>query len=107
MLEASKGKLGVDDLLRDLYQKHRPPAPEADAEKTVLDALRSHKELQTIVDQYILGSGVIDSGPVMNASGLEWSTGTTGLRVSAKPSGRQKTILDKLGYNSWRKLPQK
>ncbi|MBV9216109.1 MAG: hypothetical protein JO053_08030 [Acidobacteria bacterium] len=107
MLDASKGKQGIDDLLRDLYQKHRPPAPEADAEKTVLDALRSHKELQTIVDLYILGSGVIDPGPFMKASGLEWTTGTTWLKVSAKPSSRQKTILEKLGYNSWRKLLQK
>jgi hypothetical protein len=28
----------------------------------------------------------------------------TTLRVIEKPSGKQKTLLDKLGYNNWRKL---
>lgn len=107
MLDASKGKQSIENLLRDLYAKHAPPAAEADAEKTVLDALRSHKELQAIVDSYILGSGVIDPVPAMSTVGLEWTSGQNGLRVAAKLSGRQKTILDKLGYNSWRKLPQK
>jgi hypothetical protein len=31
----------------------------------------------------------------------------TVLKVSGKLSGRQKDLLDKLGYNQWRKLLQK
>jgi hypothetical protein len=31
----------------------------------------------------------------------------TSLQVASKLTGKQKTLLDKLGYNNWRKLTQK
>jgi len=31
----------------------------------------------------------------------------SGLQVASKLTGKQKTLLDKLGYNNWRKLTQK
>ena len=36
LLEKSKGKLSTDDLLRDLYEAHRPTAPRQDGNAAVL-----------------------------------------------------------------------
>ena len=105
LLERSKGKTSVTDLVAELYRKHRPPAAAEDGNTAVLALMRSHPELIPIVDQYINGSGVIDWGPFVNAAGLEADTAAR-LTVSAHLSGNQKDLLDKLGYNNWRKLPR-
>jgi len=109
LLERSKGKRSVEDLLRKLYQEHRPPAAEADANTTVLALLRSSGELGPIVDQNITGSESIEWTNLLRIAGLEAQSTdpATKLAVPAKPSGQQKNLLDKLGYNNWRKLASK
>lgn len=106
MLNASKGKRSTNDLLRELYAKHSGTAAPMDANTAILAAMREKKELVGIVDRYINGSERIDLASYVNVAGIEvtGSGPAARLAVVPKPSGRQKDLLDKLGYNNWRKL---
>jgi hypothetical protein len=106
MLDASKGKRSTDNLLSEIYEKHRPPAAANDANAAILALMRSRTELLPIAERYVSGSEPLDWAPFLQKSGIEAATRDqlTRLAVVAKPSGRQKDLLDKLGYNSWRKL---
>jgi hypothetical protein len=68
--------------------------------------LNSHPELRPIVEKYVVGSGKIDWAETIALAGLlsEERDLTTELKTVEKPSGRQKAILDRLGYNAWRKV---
>ncbi|MEO7540223.1 MAG: hypothetical protein ABIV21_09350 [Pyrinomonadaceae bacterium] len=109
MLDASRGKRSTTDLLRDAYSKFYAVRPERDGNVAILDILNGHTELRPVIDRYVTGIEPIEKHALINAAGLEWTgTGTNSkLSVTAKPSGHQKDILNKLGYNNWRKLSQK
>jgi hypothetical protein len=70
--------------------------------------LASRKELQTIVERYIKGTENIAWQTELEAFGIESATEnfSTKLKVKANPNGRQRDLLDKLGYNNWRNLPE-
>jgi len=109
LLSKSKGKRSVETLLRELYTKHRKGAAPADGNTIVLTLLRSNPELVPIVDKYITGVDNIEWTAELAAAGIKDEDGgpITSLRVTDKPRGRQKTLLDKLGYNNWRRLTPK
>ena len=106
LLDKSKGKRSVTDLLRVLYERHRAPNAAQDGNTAILTLLRSHSELVPVIDRNITGSESIDWTVLLKAAGLEAvvKDQMTNLKVTAKPTSRQKDLLDKLGYNSWRKL---
>lgn len=106
MLDASRGKRTIDSLLKDLYQKHRLPSAATDANTAILALMRSHRELTSIADRYVTGSEDLDWTSDLRKAGIEAVARDqlTRLVTVAKPSGRQKDLLDKLGYNNWRKL---
>jgi hypothetical protein len=108
LLDKSKGKRSVTDLLRDLYQRHRTPNPEQDGNDAVLSLMRTHSELAPIIDRNITGADAIDWNALLTSAGLEAETAnwTTKLKVTAKPTGRQRDLLTKLGYNNWRKVSE-
>jgi predicted metalloprotease with PDZ domain len=101
-----KSRSSVDDLLRVIYQKHRKPATPADGNDVVIRLMKANSALEPIVSKYITGKEVINWKSELAAAGIEDNDPgpLTTLRVSEKLSGRQKTRLDKLGYNNWRKL---
>lgn len=106
LLNKSGGKSGVEEIEREIFRKHKPPAKEADGNDAVLSVLRENAELLLVIDKYITGADPIEWAAQLGFAGIE-SAGEgrhTNLKVVAKPAGRQKTLLDKLGYNSWRKL---
>jgi predicted metalloprotease with PDZ domain len=106
MLDASKGKRSTGNLLRELYEKYRTPAAATDANTAILTLMKSRSELVPIIERYITGSEPLEVTTLLQKAGIEVATRDqlTRLAVVAKPSGRQKDLLDKLGYNSWRKL---
>lgn len=109
-LEASKGRRSTDDLVREIYQKYHGVATREDGNAAVIETFRAHAELRSIVDRYITGVDKIEWQDLLSAAGIEVATEhsptslSIALKVTAKPSGRQKDLLDKLGYNNWRKL---
>jgi len=106
MLERSKGKRSVEDLLKDLYVKHRKPTEPTDGNRAVTEMLKTRADAGSIVEKYIAGAQKIDWTNELGAVGIEDSDPgpLTSLRVKEKLNGGQKAILDKLGYNNWRKL---
>ena len=106
LLEKSKGKLSTDDLVRDIYQKYHLATTRTDGNAAVIDAMRLHPELRPIAERYIKGPDKIDWSEALATAGIEAVTenSLTTLKVVPKPSSRQKDLLDKLGYNNWRKL---
>lgn len=109
ILRESKGKKSLTDVLREIYQKHQKPNKEIDGNEAVINILESRRELKIIVEKYIKGAENIAWQTDLEAFGIESieQNSFTKLSVKSKLSGRQKDLLDKLGYNNWRKLVQK
>lgn len=108
LLQNSRGKRTVTDVLRRVYSEHRLSNPPKDGNLAILDILRSYTELRPIIAHYIEGANHIKWAAYLEQIGLEEiRAGTSSyLRVRDKLSGRQKDLLDKLGYNNWRKLSE-
>jgi predicted metalloprotease with PDZ domain len=109
LLDSSNGKRSVSDLISDLYRNNQGRQEVRDGNTAILDLFRSNKRLAPIVDRYVVGDERIDWLPLLKVAGLEANGDAkpVKLKVTAKPSGRQKDLLDKLGYNNWRKLSRK
>lgn len=109
ILKESKGKRNLTEVLREIYQKHRKPSKETDGNTAILQILETRRELKIIVEKYIKSAENIDWQTDLEAFGIEAKTENsfTKLAVKAKLNGRQKDLLNELGYNNWRKLVQK
>jgi predicted metalloprotease with PDZ domain len=108
MLRETKGRRSIKDVFRTVYQKHRASAQIQDGNSAITGILKSYPELTSIVQNYIEGRSGIDWREYLEAAGIESESATaTQLKVKTNLSGRQKDLLDDLGYNQWRKLLQK
>ncbi|MGH9949353.1 MAG: hypothetical protein ACRD6X_19440 [Pyrinomonadaceae bacterium] len=103
LLDKSKGKRSVNDVLREFYKLHKYPKRRIDGNDAALEILRKNFEIRSIVEKYVNGSGVIEWRAETALAGLD---STNGLTVLPKLNGRQKEMLDRLGYNNWRRLSQ-
>jgi len=101
MLNASRGKQGAETLLRELFEAGRKDPPK-DGTAEALRVMVGHSELRSIVERYIEGAEVPDWSKTIGLAGLveEPVRGGGRLKVSAKPDGRRKAILKRLGYNT-------
>ena len=108
MLRASGGKRSVADVLREIYRKHHLPNNMQDGNQAVLDALREREELKPIVEKYVEGVEKIDWAADLNDAGIEQTIENSfvKLKLKTKLTGRQKDLLNELGYNNWRKIPR-
>ena len=104
MLDASKGKRSTTDLLREIYSKHGGEARSEDGNAAIIAIMKRYPELIPITERYVTGAEKLDWGLLIKSAGIDADARDGRLSVSAKLSGRQKDLLDKLGYNSWRKL---
>ena len=104
MLDASKGKRSTTDLLREVYWKHGGSAKPEDGNAAILTLMKRYPELTPIAGRYVTGAEKLEWAELIKAAGFDADAKSGRLSVSAKPSGRQKDLLDKLGYNNWRKL---
>lgn len=108
ILRASKGKNSLSDIFRIIYQKHRMPNERQEGNTAILNVLQAREELRPIIEKYIKGTENIVWQTDLEAVGIESAEENfqTKLKVKAKPNKRQKDLLDKLGYNNWRKLSE-
>lgn len=109
ILQATKGKKNLKEVFSQIYQKHKIPNQLQDGNSAIISILRSFPEIQPIVQNYIEGKSKISWENSLALFGIEQEKSNFGvqLRVSEKLNGRQKDLLDKLGYNQWRKILQK
>ncbi|MGI8556486.1 MAG: hypothetical protein ACR2LT_09055 [Pyrinomonadaceae bacterium] len=106
ILDQSNGKHSLTEIFQKVYRKYHASNVPTDGSAAVLEILKSYPELQTIVQNYIEGAMKIEWRNELERFGIEvFESGDgTQLKVTSAPSGRQKDLLDKLGYNQWRKL---
>ncbi len=109
LLRASKGKRAISNVFQEIYSKHRVPNKPENGNTAILNILENYKELRPIAEKYIKGAGRIDWQADLEAIGVEAAetNSFTKLAVKAKLDNRQKSLLDDLGYNNWRKIVQK
>ena len=95
-MRGSGGDKDLGDVLRELFARHKSPAAGIEA----MDAVKAVVN-EELIRRHVTGAEPIDWSRELAAAGLE--VGTNGrnfeLQVAAKPSGRQKAILKRLGYN--------
>ena len=108
-LKDGKDNHSIENVFRDIYRKHSFPNKEVDGNTAILNVLRTYKSLDSIVKKHIEGAENIAWETVLKTIGIEMTTENSfvKLRVKAKLSGRQKDLLDELGYSNWQKLSQK
>lgn len=109
LLDQSKGKRSVTEVFQKLYRKYHAAGTETDGSAAVLNLLKTYPELQPAIKNYIEGHEKIELTESLKPFGLGMSEngGAVQLQVLTELSNRQKDLLDKLGYNRWRKLLQK
>jgi len=109
LLRGNKGKSSIEEIFREVYQKHRLPASPQNGNAAILNILKNYPALQPIIEKYITGAEKINWETDLQSAGIKAVAETnffTRLDVIPKPKGRQKDLLNKLGYNNWRKISE-
>ncbi len=106
LLRESRGKRSIDEIFREVYRKHRIPSAPTDGNQAVLNILQNYSEINQTVENYINGAEPIKWKTDLETFGIEAIEENSAVRLAVKQnlSGRQKDLLDKLGYNNWRKI---
>lgn len=106
MLERSNGKSGVEKIVREIFERFGRTNELRDGNEAILSVMAGSKELSPVIERYVKGGDKLDWQKELAASGIISSEENyvTRLKVVEKPRGRQKEILDALGYNNWRRL---
>lgn len=109
LLSHSGGRRSSETLLREIFREYSNAQEAMDGNEAVLGIMGRYRELKPIIDRFIIGNDRFDWSEEILAAGIESSGAGTGisLRVRQNPNRKQKDILNRLGYNSWRKLLEK
>ncbi len=106
LLRESGGKIDLFDVFRQVFQKYHPAENKIDGNTAILEILQNYKGLVPIVEKYIKGANKINFVNDLNATGIEISEtdARQKLQIKAQLNRREKDLLNKLGYNNWRKV---
>ncbi|MGB7070263.1 MAG: hypothetical protein WBD22_12280 [Pyrinomonadaceae bacterium] len=106
LLKSSDGTRSVAEIFRELLKRHSKGMKRMDGNTAIIALLRGRRELTGIVDSYITGKEKISWRYELMWLGVESTTDNfiTRLKVSRKLNRPQRELLDRLGYNNWRKL---
>ncbi len=109
LLQKNRGNRDLSEIFREIYQTHRLPNAAQDGNIAVLRILKTRAELRFVIENYIEGTKKIDWTRDLELLGIEEIRENSGvkLRVKDKLNKRQKDLLDKLGYNNWRRLAER
>ena len=105
LLKRSKAKHSLEHVLRKLFNDHdRRKGSKAEAVPAILDAFAAFDDTGRLAKELLERSEPLNVAAALENSGFELSDSGRGLKVKEKPNSREKAILNKLGYNNWRKL---
>lgn len=109
LLRSGKHGDSIENIFRETFRRHRFSNEPADGNQAVLEILENYQPLDSIIGNYIEGAEKINWGKDLDAFGIEVEATEpfVKLKVKAKLSGGQKDLLNKLGYNNWRKISRK
>jgi predicted metalloprotease with PDZ domain len=107
-LRESKGKRSIADVLREIYKKHKKSNTSQDGNTAILNIFETRAELRPVVERYIKSAEKIKWQTDLESVGIELNGENfpAKLAVKSKLNGRQKDLLDKLGYNNRRKISE-
>ena len=102
LLNESGGKQSLTEVFQEIFRKHKSESARAEGNSSVLSILKKHPRLLPIAERFVEQAGEIDASRDVSESGLRnVSAGSfTKFAVAEKLNGRQKKVLEKLGYNS-------
>ncbi|CAN5657328.1 hypothetical protein BH24ACI3_BH24ACI3_09830 [soil metagenome] len=108
IISASKGKESIVDLLAELYRRHKKGSPPAEANAAILSIMAERKELGDLIEHSLKKGAAVDIARIADGAGLHLtgSAGRERLTAIEKPNRSQRRILEKLGYNSWKRTPK-
>jgi predicted metalloprotease with PDZ domain len=106
IIKASKGKRNISQIFNTVWKKYKVGKQNEDGNAAILNILKTYPELQEITAKYVEGKSSIQILNEIEPFGLEVKNKGFGIeiKVAEKLSEKQKDLLDKLGYNQWRKL---
>lgn len=109
ILKDNKGKNSIEDTFREIYQTHQFPNEKTDGNRAILKILKRNRQTNLIVKKYVETAETINWETDLQSIGIETAMENSfvKLRLKSKLNGRQKDLLDKLGYNNWRKISRK
>ena len=109
LLRESRGKRSISTIFREVYLKHRAPGESEDGNAAILKILKNYSELNLIIEKYVVGTEKINWETDLKSLGIVTREEhlVTKLDVRAKLNGKQKDLLNELGYNNWRKTLDK
>lgn len=102
MLQESKGKADINAAVGKMFERYRKGMAAADGTGAAVDLIGPGP----ITESYVFGTAPVEWSEQIRAAGIGSRTEgrTTVLSVASKLNGRQRAILDRLGYNNWRKV---
>lgn len=106
LLREGKNNHSIENVFKEIYRKHQFPNEAIDGNTAILNDLKNYKSIDSIVKKYIEGAEKIDWDSELQSIGIETAAENSFVKLSvkAKLNGRQKDLLDKLGYNNWQKI---
>ena len=109
LLGESKGRLSIAEVFREIYRQHCAPNKPKEGNAAILKILKNYSELNSVVEKYVVGAGKINWETSLESLGIEAREENlmTKLGFKKKLNGKQKHLLNELGYNNWRKLSDK
>jgi predicted metalloprotease with PDZ domain len=109
LIGESRGKRSIAEVFREIYRQHRARNKPEDGNAAITKILKSYPELNSVVEKYIARAEKINWETSLESLGIEANEDdfTTKLSVKKKLDGKQKHLLNELGYNNWRKLSER
>ncbi|MGH9818649.1 MAG: hypothetical protein ACRD43_00665 [Pyrinomonadaceae bacterium] len=106
LLRNSKGKMDASNIAADLFDRYHSQPAAVDGNDAVFGVMQKYPGLSRLVENYVKGNAAIDWTSDLAPAGIVAGeqNSVTVLKTLERPTGRQREMLDKLGYNSWQKL---
>jgi hypothetical protein len=100
LLNQTGGRQTLSDVFRELYRKHNLAAARVNGNAAALAVLMKNPQIAEIIEKYVEKAGAIEPQTLENLSGLVNLSNSSFTKLAIKSSldGRQKKVLEKLGY---------
>ena len=106
ILRKTKGRKDIAAIFRSLPFESESDGDRLNANDVILSKFSGRQELDEIIRKYIKGNSKIDWTHYLKYIGVENKGIFPFVRLEVKPklTGKEKALLNKLGYNRWRKF---
>jgi len=101
LMRRTAGKSSLEDVYRQLFQRHGPGAARQEGNRAVIDILSGVPGMRDFTGRYVEGAAPVELAAALAPYGLTIEPGgvRTRLAVVASPDRAQRELLRKLGYN--------